>query len=179
MTTSYKNQGAGYSIGSEIDQGAWQESNITIGGAATISANGALTLIGWSSEQTGSVGISGNGSLTCFGTSVSHSGVVSISGNGSIVNIGSSGRLGDVDVTGNGSLIFPERAWGSVGITANGTLTIIGSNDHHGSVAINANGAISGVFWINQPVEKVWLDSKLVQGVVGTSILKRVSVHGC
>ena len=89
MATSYKNQGAGYTSGTEIDQGAWQGSGAPLtGGSVEITANGTLTCTGWSNTQSGSVGITGNGDLTCFGTALSQSGSVSITANGDVVGLG-------------------------------------------------------------------------------------------
>lgn len=175
MATSYKNQGAGYISSNDLDQGAWQYSGeASISGTVGITANGTLTITGWGSEQNGSVGISGNGTLVCVGTAVNKYGTVSISGNGDLVATGASTRSGDVGISGGGSLVFPERAWGSVAITANGTLTLTGGGiSRVGVVAISGEGSISLVGWINQPVEKVWMEAKIVQGLVGTSILRR------
>ena len=174
MATSYKNQGAGYNSSVEIGQGAWQESgDPAVGGTVGISSNGTLTCTGWSNTQSGSVGITGNGSLACLGTALNKGGTVNVTANGNIVGLGISDRFGDVGITGDGSIIIPPKAWGSVGVSGNGTLTVTSNVGYTGIVDLSGNGTISGVFWINQPVEKVWMESKLVQGVVGVSLLKR------
>jgi hypothetical protein len=123
-------------------------------------------------SHSGTVTITANGALTCTGSPFG--GAVGISGEGDLTPLGLGGHLGDVGISGGGSIVFPEMHQGVVAITANGSLIITtGIGGRSGEVVASANGSISGSYWVDQPMEKKWMESKLAQGIVGVSLLKR------